>query len=168
MKKWRHKGEVICTVCFCLIFHLCLLQKMHSLLLFHILLVTVPISWYKGRTQWNILGLMEDVCFWTWQMATLKARGCTPQSVSGLDHICLRRIWQLKSPLWSDVYPKAKCGNDLCWQKKSFLTFCHLSSPDLCLLCTVICALKCSPICQSDHFQERRWKPTICHPLFPC
>lgn len=34
-KKWRHKEKVICTVHFCLVFHLCLLQKMHLSFIFH-------------------------------------------------------------------------------------------------------------------------------------
>lgn len=143
-----------------------LLQKMHSLLIFRILLVTVPTNWYEGRTQRNILGQMENVCFWPWQTAALKAGGCIPQSISGLDHICFGRIWQLESSVIQRLCHSSVGISYVCKKKKNFSTFHHLSSPSLCL--QKHSSAHCSSVCQSDQTQDRRCKPTICHPLFPC
>lgn len=53
----------------------------------------------------------------------VKARGCMPQPVSGQVHICLGSISQLKSSVWSGMYLKPKCENDLCYHKIIFQLF---------------------------------------------
>lgn len=121
MKKWKHSGEVFCNkfvfvsfsiyayckrcIC-CSSFLFCLWQFPQA-----------DIKEGHNETslaRWVFLNLAKG---------HLKARGCTPQPVSGQEHICLGSIWQLQSSMWSGTYLKPKCENDLRYHKRIFQLF---------------------------------------------